>query len=65
MRWARPEHLPGGWKSALVGPSGGALLETYDEEADGRIAEQEARIAAETRAEARIQELENVRTTVA
>jgi hypothetical protein len=48
-----------------VGPSGGALLETYDEEADGRIAEQEARIAAETRAEARIQELENVRTTVA
>jgi hypothetical protein len=50
-------------------------LETHDEEADGRIAEQEAHIAAETRAEAerearmtaeaRIQELENVRTTAA
>ena len=36
-------------------------LETHDEEADGRIAEREARMTAE----ARIQELENVRTTAA
>ena len=56
-------------------PSVDSGLETHDEEADGRIAEQEARIAAETRAEAerearmtaeaRIQELGNVRTTAA